>query len=312
MIIFFLLIVLIWLIYDTWIIRGCTKLCCDSKFKLADFNSIFELSTAFFFAYHLIVTFRATSKERIYNSVDKLFLRAIDKIGLAILGAESLQVKMSIYKEDLETKLASERAERGNLNKHRIEQSFYYFAFYCLVAIICGALIEADPGSDAVNKLYIFLLVFNIVSILVTEWRYQKNKFPNFEWTVIFFVVSLIFSVWFCVFSYTLWLSYFSIFFFVSDSNVEIRQPFTNLIILSSIVTHFWPFFLFFRKMYLVAIMYTAVCYLIIFEVAILSALLIPFSFLGDILFKLGKIGKKFFSRVESMGDSMKNTSRKK
>lgn len=268
-----------YLLTTTWLGKGWIKYCHNAHLELTNFNSLFELCVTFNLAYSVALNFRREVKNRFYDTVHKLLERHKDRTLQLLLIIPRIQNEknvqnLSSYIKDIIDRKNIEKQYSEGVSKHRSEDIFLYFAFYSLMCLIIGPIIDGYELSTFQGRAFSFLLLFTIITVFLVELRYvflRKNK-PQFENVVIVFSSNLVVCYSLIKWIDISWIKSIPkpfelinqviLFIIALFSNQSSSSSFEkNIIILFCVLLNIYPFFQIFRGFFYLSFKYTCTSY---------------------------------------------------
>jgi hypothetical protein len=239
-----------------------------SEMSLSNFNSVFEISVGFGFAYGAIIKFRIDTKKRVFHNLIENVVDSYNKRFNDIILSENttvpIQVIVSLLTSDITKRMKAEVANNQSDKEHRIRDCLIYFAFFSLVCIVNAGLIDSIEASESPVfllklRIMVFTLIFSVLSYLAVEVKYEYYKNPNFEGTLLIFAGFLLISYAITIYSNPArFIEFFDKGYFRDISepdDLNSRKSF-NYIILIVIALQAFPYFLYFRKLYILSFLY--------------------------------------------------------
>lgn len=271
---FTLILLLAFAILDISMVKICREYFDSGSLTLSSFNSVFEISVGFGFAYGAIEKFRAKAKERVYNSVNNV-LAARKNALFDILGFDKVigWIKHWVAKfiANLGSRIEIEVKNTENQTEHRIQDCLLYFSFFAILCIVCAGLLDGQIQDGKLHELqlrvYIFLTIFGCISYLTAEIRYHYFVNPDLEWTIGLFSATFFVSYTISVYCSTFWLGDLMHPFCFGELHVHEHNPpfkFYNYVIVGIVTLHAYPYFLYFRKFYFWSFLYLSCSFVLI------------------------------------------------
>ncbi|KAA0992655.1 hypothetical protein [Dyadobacter aurulentus] len=253
-----------------------------SKMGLSDFNSVFEVAVGFGFAYGAIIKFRIGTKRRVFENVMGNLVNKFNSRFSKIIVSENttipIQVIASLLISDLTKRMRAEIANSQGEKEHRIKDCLIYFAFFALVCIVNAGLLDSinsvEPAVFELQlRIMVFTLIFSVLSYIAVEIKYEYYKDPNFEGTLLIFAGFLLIS--YAVTIYTNPARFISIldkryFMDISTPNALNSRKFFNYVTLIVITLQAFPYFLYFRKLYILSFLYISLSFFV-FPIAVFA-----------------------------------------